>query len=385
MDEPQGTNPSPPPQPIDWPAIGRIVLKAAVLFVLVNLAFAACRPLDTLGRLSLYNTFIPGRERLPYGERPTEDYNLTLNNLPAMLASQAAAQPKADDEFRLLIIGDSGTWGWFLNARDQLAAQLNQLDLQTADGQRIVAYNLGYPVLSLTKDLLVLDQAMAFDPDLIVWPVTLQSLSRPTQLDHPLVQNNADQVRALISDYAIDLDPADPRFVDRTFLEETIVARRRDLADLLRLQSYGLSWAATGIDQAIPDEIPLRATDLKDDLSWLGIESPRELTGSDVTLDVLQAGIDRTGDVPLLIVNEPMFISDGINSDLRYNAFYPRWAYDDFRVMLAETATAQGWNYTDLWDAIAPERFTDTPVHLDAEGTRQFAALLAPLIQQAAE
>ncbi len=40
------------------------------------------------------------------------------------------------------------------------------------------------------------------------------------------------------------------------------------------------------------------------------------------------------GDVPVLIINEPMFISDGQNSDLRYNSFYPRWAYDQFHRLL---------------------------------------------------
>ncbi|MCZ7670394.1 MAG: hypothetical protein M5U34_26160 [Chloroflexi bacterium] len=46
------------------------------------------------------------------------------------------------------------------------------------------------------------------------------------------------------------------------------------------------------------------------------------------------------GDVPVLLINEPMFISSGRNSDLRYNAFYPRWAYDQYREMLGETAVA---------------------------------------------
>jgi lysophospholipase L1-like esterase len=370
--------------PVDWAVIGRVLLKAAVLFTLLNLLFAACRPLDALGRVSAYNLLWPGRDRLPYGERPSEDYNLTLNNLPAMLASQTAARPAAAGEFRVLVIGDSGTWGWFLPSDETLAAQITALNLQTGDGRRVVAYNLGYPVLSLTKDLLLLDAALPTAPDLIIWPVTLQSFARGRQLDHPLLQNNAVPLRRLIDEYDLDLDPADPRLVDRSLGEETIVARRRDLADLLRLQGYGLAWAATGIDQAIPDEIPLRATDLEADPGWLDIAAPRPLTAADLTFDVLAAGVARAGAVPVMIVNEPMFISDGANSDIRYNAFYPRWAYDDYRAQLAATTAANGWPFLDLWDAIAPERFTDTPVHLDATGTRQYAELLAPALLAAA-
>lgn len=368
----------------DWPMIGRIVLKAAVLFVLLNLAFAACRPLDALGRLSAYNLLIPGRDRLPYGERPAEDYNLTLNNLPGMLMSQRAARPAPADEFRVLIIGDSGTWGWFLPSDETLAAQITELGLAAPDGRRIVAHNLGYPVLSLMKDLVLLDAALPFEPDLILWPVTLQSFARGRQLDHPLLQNNAARVRALIAEHDLALDPDDPRLVDRARWQETVVARRRDLADLLRLQGYGLAWAATGIDQAIPDEIPPRATDLAADESWLDIPAPRPLTEVDLTFDVLAAGMAQAGGVPVLVVNEPMFISDGANSDVRYNSFYPRWAYDQYRDLLAELAATSGWQHLDLWDAIAPDHFTDTPVHLDAAGTHHYAELLAPAILDAA-
>ena len=75
-----------------------------------------------------------------------------------------------------------------------------------------------------------------------------------------------------------------------------------------------------------------------------------------------------------------MYVSDGENSDARYNAFYPRWAYDQYREMLAETATTEGWKYVDLWDAIPPEEFTDTPVHLTPRGVGIVADLLAEIL-----
>ena len=95
-----------------------------------------------------------------------------------------------------------------------------------------------------------------------------------------------------------------------------------------------------------------------------------------LTFDVLRAGVARAGGVPVVVINEPIFISDGANSDVRYNAFYPRWAYDQYRDLLAATAAAEGWRYTDLWDAIPPEEFTDTPVHLTPAGSRLLAEKL---------
>lgn len=363
---------------LNWATIGRIFIKAAVLFIVLNLIFSALQPVDRLGRLSIYNALVRGRERLPYGEVPAKDYNLTLNNLAAMFASHELSRPKRADEYRVLVMGDSGIWGWLLGNEQTLVGQLNAMNLHTADGRSIIAYNLGYPVMSLMKDLVLLDEAMAYEPDMILWPVTLQSFARNRQLDHPLLQNNAGRVRELIDRFELNIETGDERLVERSFLEETIIGRRHDLADLVRLQGYGFAWAATGIDQAIPDEINLRAVNLDDDPGWLDISTPRTISDEDLSFDMLAAGIERSGEVPVLIINEPMFISDGANSDIRYNTFYPRWAYDQYRQRLAEKASSNKWRYLDLWDAIPANEFTDTPVHLTPTGSRLLAELVAP-------
>jgi hypothetical protein len=228
---------------------------------------------------------------------------------------------------------------------------------------------------------MLLEEAMAYQPDLILWPVTLESFPRDKQLFPPLVQNNPERVRQLITEYDLDLDAQDGRFTNPTFLDRTIIGQRRNLANLLRLQAYGFSWAATGIDQAIPTDIPQRTSDFDTDLSWQTFTEPTTLTTDDLAFDVLSAGMAIAGDVPILLINEPMFISDGENSDLRYNAFYPRWAYDQFRDMLGKTAVAQNWLYLDLWNAIPPEEFTDTPVHLTPEGNRLYAEQVAKMLQ----
>ena len=70
----------------------------------------------------------------------------------------------------------------------------------------------------------------------------------------------------------------------------------------------------------------------------------------------------------MLIVNEPIHIASGQNSDIRYNAFYPRWAYDQYReIMTAESQKSQ-CNYLDLWDAAPAGCFSDTSLHVSAQG-----------------
>jgi len=358
---------------VTWGLFLRITAKAVLLFVLFNVVFAAIMPLDALGTLSLYNVLLPGRERLPYGEEPAQSYNLSLDNIPAMMASHTLARPKAADEFRIILIGDSATWGWFLENKDTLAGRINAGRYVTTDGRRVVAYNLGYPIMSLTKDLVLLNEAMRYRPDLILWPVTLESFPREKQLVHPLLQNNPARVRALIGDYQLSLDPLDPRLAEPSFLGRTIFGQRRALADWMRLQFYGFSWAATGIDQAIPAEIPRNPSDFDENVQWQSFTQPTALKQEDLAFDVLAAGVKLAGKVPVIIVNEPMFVSHGKNSQLRYNSFYPRWAYDTFRELLGTAALENGWRYLDLWDSIASDEFTNTPVHLTPKGSAQLA------------
>lgn len=372
-----------PEKPYTWGFALRVVLKALILFAGLNLLFALLNPLDTLGRISLYNIILTGRERLPYGENPAQSYNLSLHNLPAMFNSHRIAQPKTDDEFRVILIGDSATWGWLLENDETLAGHLNAAGHTLPDDRRLTVFNLGYPIMSLTKDLMLLEYALRYDPDMIVWLITLESFPRDDQLRPPIVQNNPDRIRALISAYNLNLDPEDDRLNDLDFFDQTLIGQRRALADQMRLQLYGVPWSLTGIDQFIPDDYDLRREDFDEDISWSGFDSPIPLDDEILAFDVLTAGIDLAANagIPLLLVNEPMFISDGENSDLHYNFFYPRWAYDSYRQLLTRLASTEGWNLVDLWDILPPDAFTDSPVHTTSAGAQQLADHLITHIQ----
>jgi hypothetical protein len=361
-----------------WGGLLRIVIKAALLFALCNVIYAVAQPLPLLGRLSLYGWLLPYRERLPYSENPAASNSITTSQLNAMFAAHAVSRPKAADEFRVLLVGDSATWGWLLPADQTPAAYINAANAQLEDGRRVVAYNLGYPVMSLTKDLLLLDDAGRFAPDLIVWLVSLESFPADKQTYPPVVAQNRAAVLSLSERYRLDVDAAalspDPAF-------PTIFHQRRELADLLRLQLYGFGWAAAGIDQAIPAEIPRRRSDFDDDglLAFNVWDAPTTLTADDLALEVLEAGVANSS-TPVIVVNEPMFISDGENSDQRYNSLYPRWAYDQYRALMVDAANAHGWVYYDWWDTIAPAEFTDSPVHLTPAGAAALAERILAVI-----
>ncbi|MDZ4763506.1 MAG: hypothetical protein SGI73_03070 [Chloroflexota bacterium] len=353
-----------------WAFAARVLLKAAALFALVNVVFALIDPLPTLGRVSIYNVLVPGRERLPYGVEPAS-YNLSPDSLDVMFAAHAVSAPHDADEYRVFVFGDSSTWGILLHQSETLVAQLNALNLNI-NGRRAHFYNLGYPQMSLTKDLLLLDEALQFEPDAIVWVVTLESFFLESQFSPPLIQRNPARTRALIEGYGLDDDSSG--IVQPTFAERTLIGQRRALADWWRLQAFGWMWNATGIDQLIGDYTPV-SNDLDADRDWKGIESAAGLTEADLAFGALIGGANRAeaANIPLFVVNEPIYRATGANSDLRYNVWYPRWAYDGYRGTLADVAAREGWRYADLWDVIPPEGFTDSPVHRTPDAERELA------------
>jgi hypothetical protein len=360
--------------PITRGVVLRVLVKAGLLFVVINLLYAWANPLPLLGQISIYNTLVPGRERLPFGENPAS-YNLSLFQLEAMFSSHEVSAAKPADEYRVLLIGDSSVWGILLEPEDMLASKLNDLDLGTVDGKTIRAYNLGYPTISVMKDLLILDRAMAYQPDLIVWLTTLEAMPTDKQTTSPIVQHNAEDARSLITRFDLPLDPDDPAFVEPSFFDRTVVGERRALADWLRLNVYGILWAATGIDQFYPDTYEPPQENLEASEAFYGLEPP--LRREDLAFAVLEAASERAEGIPVLFVNEPMFISKGENSDIRYNFYYPRWAYDDYRRLMAAEAEANGWHYLDLWDSIPDSEFTNSAIHLTPAGEEQLAAAIA--------
>jgi len=350
-----------------------VLLKATLLFVLFNFAFIFLNKIP-FGKLSLYNSIFPGRERFPFGET-RESYNLSLFDLDAMFAAHIlAGTQKTPDEYRVLLIGDSSVWGTLLTPEETLAGQLNTNPV-IACGRTVHAYNLGYPTISVMKDLMILDRAKGYQPDMVIWLTTLEAFPKNKQLTSPIVANNAERVRGLITKYKLRADPNDQALVDASTWEQTFVSQRRAVADLLRLQIYGALWASTGIDQVYPENYEHAQIDLEADADFHELTSLRDA----LAFDVLEAGLSSA---PLtLLVNEPMLISNGLNSDIRYNFFYPRWAYDDYRQMLAEQAAARKWNYLDVWDLVPADQFTNSAIHLTPAGETLLANKIAKSIQ----
>jgi hypothetical protein len=129
-------------------------------------------------------------------------------------------------------------------------------------------------------------------------------------------------------------------------------------------------WAATGVDQLYPTDYPRAQVDLEADPTF---HDRQALVDADLAFQVLDAGARMLGDIPLLVINEPILISSGKNSDVRYNFYYPRAAYDQYRDWMEEKAIGAPYSYADAWDLIPVDDFTNSAIHLNADGVSRLS------------
>jgi hypothetical protein len=352
-----------------------MILKVAAFLLLLNWLVAQ----PSFDRISIYNHLVPGRLRFPFTNRVTDNYNVLINDLDALFLSHVvSADSRPAGEYRVFLFGDSSIWGGFLPADQSLAEQLNRLELECS-GRRLHFYNLGYPQPSALQDLLFLERALRYQPDMILWSVTLNTFVQRNS--NPILLANPGESLDLLQRLDLDYKIAGLKVAAQDRGPRTILEQRRELARLSRLQMLGLTWAATGLDR-VGDSygfVPL-PQDLDADDVYLGIRPPVNLE-DEMMFDTIEAFRRLAGNIPVLIVNEPIMINDGANSGIRYNSNYPRWAYDGYLSIMERMSTSLGWEYADLWDVFPYSSFTDSPFHLSASAEQTLAGMLAPQVR----
>jgi hypothetical protein len=359
----------------------RVCVKALSLFVLLNLLYAFTQP--HLASVSVYNTLVPGLSRMPFGN-VDDPYTITVDDADVMFSSHAISAPKQSDEIRVAVVGDSSVWGEGLSVKSTLAAQWNELGTQCG-AKRLKVYNLGYPHPSIIKDVIFMKELASRSPDVVVWLVTLNTFMKQAEAN-PFLLDNRSLALQIMDTYSIPFAPRKALTeAGRGFYGQTLLGQRSLLARWTKLQALGLVWAATGSDVQNPIEpvatpAPL---ELPTSLRYRGLRPGADLRKS-LLLTALDAGYGSAGKVPILLVNEPIYVAAGGQSQSHYNYLYPRWAYDQYRELVASKAQSNSWAYLDLWNAIPPARFMDPALHLDPNGEMLLAeelnAALWPMV-----
>ncbi len=351
----------------------RTLVKGIILYLVFEtaLVFSNFNP----SVINIYSLLNLKRERFPFSTAPnTQDRALDVGFLDTMFASHIISSPKNEDEYRLIILGDSAAWGAPLPASETLSSQINKLNLKCGN-KTVVAYNLGYPLPSAIKDIMILDKAMQYSPDQILWTITLQTFMTKQVDEHPLLETNPHELENLNIQYRILTHKSKALSIQEQFQNKNLTIYRT-----LRYQTYVLVQFATGVDQ-IQNEYTDMNKSLTSNLEF-GEVSPPTLDREELNFKLVEIFHEIAGDVPVTIINEPILILQNVpNSDLRYNTYFPRWIYDQYRDYTKQAASDNQWNYLDYWDAFPAEYFADTPLHLNRQGEKLLALELSGAIQ----
>ncbi len=356
----------------------RIAGKALALLVLFDVVQAAAHLDRRMESLSLYRFLTPPAARL---DIPRDYPTAVAWRLDPLLDAHAIGRPKAPDEYRVAVLGDSGTFDYFSPARDAVPGQMTRLR-RTVGGRRLRAYNLAYQTPNALKDLLILEHALKRDPDAVVWFVTLYDLARdapsPYRPDiHLVIRENADDLPAITKEYGVCTWETRELAGGSGFGRRSILfrgARYRDFALLLARSLLDALTPGDPSDTFLPERPwvgsqPLPATPLFRDL---GPNDPPLPNPRWRTL-LAGAAMARAKGARLLLVDDPIFLAGGERAGDLYNAFYARPLFDRYRAALAGFCRDNGLDCLDLWNLVPPEEFGNTPQHYRPAGNALIA------------
>ena len=351
---------------------------ASVLFALAFMC--AARP--SAARLCLPPLFENG-QRL----HPLTDVRLMWLE-PLLRQHEICWRDKASD-VRIALFGDSAVFGFPLPADQSFSALLNAQFAAARLPAHI--FNLAWVFTYQPRDALILHESLAYEPDLIVYVLTLVNLMHvaPAPYPFPLVrffELNTEALTRLTAAPPPGL--AEPFELYRQVADRSIwlvaTDRLRQLGYLTHAVFHSLANDMTRRLGAEPPPEPLpapthlaaydcqatlkqNATMFRDFESWNPLEdlaAIRARTGTDV-----------------LVINWP----DAAEPRGRcFNRRYGAALIHEYNRWLGEETARLGLPYLDLQDLLAPSEFIDS-LHVTADGHRQIAERVAqalePLVQ----
>jgi hypothetical protein len=287
-----------------------------------------------------------------------------------------SASVKPPGEYRVLLLGDSQTWGWLVPPFQTVAEYLNERRDWAGCHRNVRFYDLAYPFPSVLRDFFYLHEALPYKPDMVIWMVTQESFS-PRPIDQLLLDVDPKVRFGLLPDYGLQrYQPLIGRPLE--FADSTLMGQGSHLKSLALLQLYGTIWDATGIDNRASEPM----TDSTVSSRPSAQPGPASSAPKGLTFDVLQAGRTMLNGVPMLVVNEPIPIS--ADPALRYNSIPLRQSYDQYQQTLRDYTSSAGIPFRDFYDQIPASEFPSGNLHLTARGEKELAKLLAGEVAQTA-
>jgi hypothetical protein len=277
------------------------------------------------------------------------------------------------------VVGDSTIWGLGLTDEQTLSGQLNSLHLRVG-GKRVVAYNLGYPWPSISRGALIIDNAMQYQPDLVIWFVTVTAfyigLYPDTDPHAVFFRLNRQHLEHLTVQF------------DLNHWFETYVAKESPLTTMLAVKNQDVLpvWMASleyPFKTYSVHPLPTPNVEALPQHALFETGYPGFYPMPNEVWDFLQIGnsLTITHNAQLLVINQPIRIEEGLHAEVNYNKDFQRAFYDEYHAALQKQTDAQNIWYADLFDVI-PERYFLDSLHVDAEGMALIANHVVSQLQK---
>ena len=366
----------------------RVFLKALALLIVFDVLQMALGLSSALDHWSIYRDLTPPTMRLGLANQIGDPAWWRLN---VLLDAHEIAQPKAPDEYRVVFLGDSSTFCLYCRAGEAIPKDLTDLGV-TIDGKHVRGYNLAYPGPDWLKDVLILKHALQYQPDAIVWLVTAKGSSdQPTPAEpdaHLITRLNAAELPDLQRRYSFHVWEMAQFANADAWYQSSLLAQGGRIRDWLILMARTLHQAVINPGRDLTREYLLPGPPVTQQPIKFPAEITSELPGygtlPNSRWDLLLTGqrMAQEAGVPLLLVNEPIYIASGPHSDVNYNSDYERAVYDRFRSAMNMFTQDHQLSYLDLWNHLPPGEFSNTALHYNLQGNTHIAQEIAAKLQQ---
>jgi hypothetical protein len=290
-------------------------------------------------------------------------------------------EPAVPNEARIFALGNSTIFGFPLPA-DRTAIGL--VDRRFANrGIPAHVFNLGFVFTYQLKELLILSKALPYEPDLIVYGVTLDDFLHRAPLEYASMKEFFEANSGTIERLAADPPATFAEPLER--YREAQARTVRPIAPWIALRQTG-SFVRRYVAEFAMALRKRMFPDLPDENALIQKPNPHyscetvkrdfEKNFSDwkawSMLDALAELRDERG-IDVLVVNWP--VAHVPRGDC-YNIRYPAAALADYAVWMKERTAALDLPYLDLHDLLLPSEFVDS-LHPTAHGQAKVAARLA--------
>ena len=350
-------------------------VAAGVCVALLLTAASAAPAAGTAGRGCLPPLFDGGQRLHGLGK-------VEMQWLPPLLRQHELCWRDVPGEVRVVLLGNSAVYGFPLPVEASLGARLNARF--AAAGTAAHLFNLGWVYTYLLKDALILQRALAYHPDVIVYAVTLADMVHlappPVEPLLAFMRANADTVAAMAAAPPPGLE--EPLGLVGDWLAarsawETVDTWRQRLASTVRgalRARAGALATALGAPAATRPATRRRAAYDCDAVTQRDALFYRQWQSWNL-LEAL-AALRADGGPAVLVVNWPI-------------AHEPRGACHNARYTAARVAEYRDWlraatarldlPYLDLGDLLTAEDFLDS-LHVSPAGPQRIADRVGPAL-----